>query len=266
MENPLLLLLPIILALWVGSFFYNLQYSRRKLTWLARWLEDSLAMLGSDIGSRWLNQNTLSIEVKQGKGRIREVVIVLGSVRREIFARLLTLVRGGKDSMTIMISINPPPRPGTEIEIFKKSDPVPRPVMLGLGGMKDWEVQDYSHGAPYRIASRLDQINGLAERVITLLNDDGYDIRRISVRPTSPHLLFVFNMVKLPKTDAHDLIQLIRNLIEEVADPQPPKRTGYKLRDKRTPKEPAIRVNPMLSLGDHHVPENYGKPGDPSTN
>jgi hypothetical protein len=273
MESPLLILVTVLLMAWVGSYFYSYQYSRRKLTFLARWLEDALPLLGSNISSRWLNQNTLSIEVKTGKDKIREAMVVLGTVRREIFAWLLSTLRGGKDSMTLLVALNTSIRSGTEFEIFRKNDPVPKTVLLGLGGLNDWEIQDYPREAPYRIASRLDESNELATRLITLLLDEGYDIRRISVRTTTPHLMVVLNITHQPRGSAHDLLQLIRNLAEDVVgqsvitrDKNNPPRSRNRPKEKRAAKAPVSDNNPLLSLGAHHVPENFGKPGDPSAN
>jgi len=267
MENPLFFLVLGTLVAWVGSYFYSVQYNRRKLTVLGRWLEDALTLLGNKVSSRWTNQDTLSISISNGRGRIKEVLVVLAAQRRDLFSMLISLLRGGKDSMSFVLALNPPTRAGAEFEIFKKGTPVPKTVLLGLGGVKDWQIEDNPRGAPYQVAARTEAARDMANRLIALLLDDGYDIRRVSIRPTTPHMLLVFDVPMLPRSDAHDLVQLIRNLAEEVSSTPPAPRN-----ERPTPPAPKKRAatrlptfNPESKLplsGKHHAQ----KPEGPSLN
>jgi hypothetical protein len=267
MENPLFFLVLGLMVAWVGSYFYSMQYNRRKLTILGRWLQEALTQLGGRVSSRWTNQDTLSISINDGRGRIKEVLVVLAAQRRDLYSMLISLVRGGKDSMSFVLALNPPTRAGAEFEIFKKGTPVPKAVLLGLGGVKDWAIEDYSRNALYQIAARTEATREMASRLITLLLDDGYDIRRVSIRPTTPHMMLVFDIPGLPQADAHDLVQLIRNLADEVSSTPPPSRI-----ERPSPPAPKKRMatrlptlNPESKLplsGKHHAQ----KPEGPSLN
>jgi hypothetical protein len=238
MDNPLFYLVLGILLAWAISFLYSFQVSRKKITWLARWLEPALPLLGSQIKSNWKGNNTLTITIERGKGIIRESAFVLGVQSKVLFSMLVSLVRGGKDSITILVSINPPTRAGAEFEIFEANAPVPR-SLLHLS-QTDWRIEDYPRGAPFKIAFKETAARESAFRLIALLKDDGFFIRRISVRLTTPHILIVLNVPHLPAARAEDLLQLIRNLAEEVAQPDvTPK--------PENPSRPALRKKPKPS-------------------
>jgi hypothetical protein len=246
MDNPFFYLALGILLAWAVSFLYSFQVSRRKLTLLARWLEPALPMLGNQINSSWKGNNTLTITVGRGKGIVREAAFVLGVQSKVLFSMLVSLVRGGKDSLTILVSINPPTRAGAEFEIFEANAPVPR-TLLKLP--PDWRIEDHGRGAPYKIAFRESTARDSAYRLIALLQDDHYFIRRISIRSSTPHLMLVFNVPRYPTGRAEDFIQLLRNLAEEVSQPsirdRDKDKSGSNKPDK--PSRPPLRKEPAKS-------------------
>lgn len=223
MDNLLFYLLLGVLVTWVGSYFYSYQYNRRKLRQLALWLKESLSLLGSGQSSRWYGTDRLDINIAEGRGNIRETALVLGVQSRQLFKAVVSLVRGGRDSMSMLVSLRTPPAQENEFEIFEGKGPLPRNVVLAAESDNPWQIVDYPREGAWRLAYRTEAAREIGLRVLTLLLDDGFDPRRISVRSTLPHLLFVLNVGSLPQTDAAPFLRLVKNLAEEIS--RPPKST-----------------------------------------
>lgn len=219
MDNPLFFLLLGLLVAWVGSYFYSFQHNRRQLRYLAGWLKEALSLLGSGYTSRWQGSDRLDIILAQGRGNIREAAIVLGMQSRQLFKALLSLVRAGRDSLTLLVSLKTPTVAGREFEIFEAKGPMPRNVSLEVESAQPWKIEDYPRAPLYRIAFRTSAARESAFGVLTLLLDDGFNLRRLSVRPSAPHLLLVLNLGVMPKTEATALLRLMKNLSEEVSQP-----------------------------------------------
>ncbi len=99
-QNPLAYFIFGLLFAWVGSYFYSAWHNRRRLTWLARWIEPALPILGTGLNSRWQGTDRLTILIDKGRGQIREAAVVIGMQSRRLFNALISLIRGGRDSMT----------------------------------------------------------------------------------------------------------------------------------------------------------------------
>ncbi|MEI6046699.1 MAG: hypothetical protein WCS37_20285 [Chloroflexota bacterium] len=216
LENPLAYFVFGLLFAWVGSYFYSAWHNRRKLTWMAHWLEEPLRILGSRITSRWNGTDQLNISIKDGNGVISEAIIVLGAQSRRIFNLIISLLRGGRDSMSFLIQIKRNPPFSSQFEIFGIKEPPPRMIALDA---QAWQVEDYPKGAPYRVAFKTKTGRESAFRLIALLHDLKLEIRRISVRSTVPQLFLVFNLNTLPQFDSAELLRIIRSLTEEVSQP-----------------------------------------------
>lgn len=219
MDNPLVFLLLGLLIVWVGSYFYSFQRNRRKLRLLASWLKEALPILGAKQSSRWQGADRLDVFVNEGRGNIREAAIVLGMQSRQLFKMIISLVRRGRDSMTTLVSLTKAPVAGNEFEIYEATGPIPRSVLAAAGTEQAWQTEDFSRNGAYKLAFRTTTAQETAQRVITLLLDDGYELRRFSVRPSAPHFMLVLNMGKMPQVEAADLLRLLRTLADEVARP-----------------------------------------------
>ena len=212
MNTPIFYFLMGIVFVWVLSYFYNYQASRSKLTRIARWLKDSLPILGGNPTSRWQGSNTLHILLNDGRGVISDGAIVVGTQSKELFAALVSLVRGGRDSLNFIFTLRPTPLAANAFEIFEAVGQIPRVVVLS--NPDEWQVELALNGL-YRVAYRTIAGRDIALRLITLLNDYGLDIRRISLRTEVPHLLLSFNLRTRINVDSHELLGTIRNLAEE---------------------------------------------------
>ena len=241
MDNPLLFLLLGLLVAWVGSYFYSFQRNRSKLRRLASWLKESLPILGAKQSSRWQGADRLDVFVNEGRGNIREAAIVLGMQSRQLIKALISLVRHGRDSMTVLVSLTKPPAAGNEFEIYEASGPLPRAVLAAAGTDQAWQTEDFPRANSYKISFRTDNAKEMAKRLLTLLLDDHYEVRRFSVRPYAPHFMLVLNLVKMPQADAAELLRLIRTLADEVARPE----KGSSKRPDKTAKT-ARRKNPAF--------------------
>jgi hypothetical protein len=85
--------------------------------------------------------------------------------------------------------------------------------------------------------------------------------------------MIVLNILHLPRTQSHDLLQLVRNLAEEISGTTPKRsddetslRPPVKPKKRRPPKSSAPVADPLLALDNHKVRDNFGQPGDPSAN
>ena len=212
MNTPIFYFLMGIVFVWVLSYFYNYQASRSKLTRIARWLKDSLPILGGNATSRWQGSNTLHILLNDGRGVISDGAIVIGTQSKELFAAMVSVVRGGRDSLNFIFTLRPAPLAANAFEIFEAVGQLPRVVVLS--NPDEWQVElapDGLHRVAYRTSTGRDN----ALRLITLLNDYGLDIRRISLRTEIPHLLLSFNLRTRINVNSHELLGTIRNLAEE---------------------------------------------------
>ncbi len=243
MDNPFFFLLLGLLVAWVGSYFYSFQHNRRKLRLLASWLKEALGLLGTRTTSRWRGADRLDVAIEEGRGNIREAALVVATQSRQLFRAMVSLVRGGRDSLTILVALRKETVPGREFEIFEAKGPAPRHIDLTLGTVSAWQIEDYSRNPAYRIAFRTPAAHDNASQVLALLLDDGFNVRRLSVRPTAPHLMLVLNMVSSPKVEAASLMRLVKTLSDEVAQPFK-QATPSKPAAERTPK--ARRSNPAL--------------------
>ncbi len=223
MDNPLVFLLLGLLIVWVGSYFYSFQRNRRKLRLLASWLKEALPILGAKQSSRWQGADRLDVFVNEGRGNIREAAIVLGMQSRQLFKMIISLVRRGRDSLTTLVSLTKAPVAGNEFEIYEAAGLIPRTVLAAAQTDQKWQTEDFSGNSSYKIAYRTANAKEMARRVLTLLLDDGFEVRRFSVRPGAPHFLLVLNLLKMPQVEAADLLRLLRALADEVA--LPPKNT-----------------------------------------
>ncbi len=259
LDNPLTYFVFGLLFAWVASYFYSIWHNRRKLTFVARWLEEALHILGSHTTSRWHGTDRLDILVGEGRGVIKEAAIVLGAQSRRLFSAMLSLVRGGRDSMSFLVQLSRNPQPLFHYEIFGLKEPLPQSVLLDS---QAWEIEDYPRGAPYRVAFKTSEGRASAFRVIALLHDMKLDIRRVSVRPNVPQLFFVFNLPGLPQSDANELLRLIRNLVEEVVEPTNPSTStpggrGPKLTARERP-----QINrPRNRNQNNRLPHDLSRPG-----
>jgi hypothetical protein len=216
LENPLAYFLLGLLFAWVGSYFYSPWHNRRKLTWMARWLEEPIHILGGRISSRWSGTDRLDILINDGRGVITEAAIVLGAQSRRIFNLIISLARGGRDSMSFLIQLRQTPPPSIHFEIFSTKAPLPRTIALDE---QSWQLENYPNGAPYRVAFKTTAGRDSAFRLIALLHDLRLEIRRISVRSTVPQLFLVFNLNRLPQFDSAELLRVIRSLADEITQP-----------------------------------------------
>ncbi len=212
MNTPIFYFLMGIVFVWVLSYFYNYQASRGKLTRIARWLKDSLPILGGSATSRWQGSNTLHILLNDGRGVISDGAIVIGTQSKELFAAMVSVVRGGRDSLNFIFTLRPAPLAANAFEIFEAVGQLPRVVVLS--NPDEWQVE-LVPSSLYRIAYRTITGRDNALRLIALLNDYGLDIRRISLRTEIPHLLLSFNLRTHINVDSHELLGTIRNLAEE---------------------------------------------------
>lgn len=212
MTSPLFYFLMGIVFVWVLSYFYNYQASRSKLKRIARWLNESLFILGGNPTSRWQGFNTLQILLNGGRGVIQDGAIIIGTQSKEMFAALVSLVRGGHDSLNFLFTLNPTPPLANVFEIFEAQGQVPRIVALSATG--EWQIEPTPNGS-YRVAYRTIAARDSAFRLVTLIKDYGLEIRRISLRSETPHLLLSFNLGNRINVEAHEFLQTIRNLAEE---------------------------------------------------
>jgi hypothetical protein len=253
MNSPILYFFMGIAFVWGLSYFYNYQISRSKLNKIARWLNEGLWVLGGKPTSRWQGSNTLRILLNGGRGVISDGAIVLGIQSKELAKALLSIMRGGRDSMNFVFTLTTPPQVANCFEIFEASGPLPRVIMLNVSG--EWMVEPASTGA-YRIAYLNNTGRESAIRLLTLFNDYGLDIRRISVRTEAPHLLLTFNLHGQIKVEARELLSTIRNLAEEAVHSgnstslQPPTKkspnNGNKTKSIRPLNRPTERKVPTL--------------------
>lgn len=248
LDNPLAYFVFGLLFAWVISYFYSAWHNRRKLTWLARWLEDALPLLGGKISSRFQGTERLDILVNEGRGVIKEAAIVLGVQSRRLFNLVISLIKGGRDSMSYMIHLNRAPDPNFYFEIYGLKEPVPRLILLDPA---TWQIEDYPR-APYRVAFKTSEAKESAFRLIALLHDLKLNIRRVSIRSTMPQIFMVFNLTHLPQVEAGELLRIIRSLVEEVTTPG---RGSNPTRPERpAAKNKARGKNPMFRPGiDHGV-------------
>ena len=163
MNNPFFYLLLGLAVVWIGSYFYSLQHNRRKLRWLAQWLREALPILGSGTTSRWQGADRLDVLLSQGRGPIRESAIVLGMQSRQFFRLLLSLVRGGRDSLSVLVSLTNPPQAGNEFEIFEAAGPLPQTL---VAAPQTWQTEDFR--ASHKIAFRTEAAHQSARQVLTL--------------------------------------------------------------------------------------------------
>lgn len=258
MDNPLVFLLLGLLVAWVGSYFYSFQRNRSKLRRLAGWLKEALPILGTKQSSRWQGADRLDVLVNEGRGNIREAAIVLGMQSRQLFKAIISLVRHGRDSMTVLVSLTKPPFAGNEFEIFEADGPLPRSVLAAVDTAQAWHIEDFPRANSYKIAFRTDTAKEMAKRLLTLLLDDQFEVRRFSVRPNAPHFLLVLNLGRMPQVEAAGLLRLLRSLADEVARPDNPKHSDKdKLLKTSRRKTPAF-VEPELLLPGDTRPDQDG--------
>lgn len=255
-DNPLVFLLLGLLILWVGSYFYSFQRNRSKLRNLASWLKDDLPILGVKPSSRWQGADRLDVFVNEGRGNIREAAIVLGMQSRQLFKMVISLVRRGRDSMTTLVSLTKAPAAGNEFEIYEAAGPIPRVVLASADTDQKWETIDFSRNNAYKIAYRTETARETAERVLTLLLNDRFEVRRFSVRPNAPHFLLVLNLVKMPQVEAAELLRLLRNLADEVArPPKTAKPSTSKSAKRKNPATPGVLLPAETGRGaDGYLP------------
>lgn len=243
MNSPLFYFFLGIVFVWVVSYFYNFQASRSKLKRVGQWLNEGLFILGGKPSSRWRGANTLQILLNGGRGVISDGAIVVGTQSKELFAALVSLTRGGRDSMNFLFTLQPAPPNSNNFEIFEARGQIPRVVMLNAGG--EWQTETTADER-YKIAYHTIAARDNAQRLITLLRDYGLEIRRVSLRNQTPHLLLSFNLRGQINVAAQELLQTIRNLAEESvrsgtpADitPSPKPRSTKSSKPKRRPLSP----------------------------
>ncbi len=254
-NNPLFFLLLGLLVTWVGSYFYSIQFNRRRLRGLAQWLQSALPLLGIKWNSRWQGADRLDVLVSEGRDNVREAAIVMALQSRQLFKALLSTLRHGRDSLTLLASLNhAPPRSG-EYEIFEASGPLPRYVAAEANGVQPWEVLDYPRSKVYRVAARSQSGREAAFRVLTLLLDDGLEVRRISLRAGAPHIMVVVNLGKLPQIEAAAFLRVIKNMSDEAAPPTRAKPSGTGRKSKDIGSKLPSTSNPRYSNNghqDHH--------------
>ena len=263
MDNPLFFLLLGLLVAWVGSYFYSFQHNRRKLRYLALWLQEALVLLGSGYTSRWQGSDRLDIILPEGRGNIREAAIVLGMQSRQLFKALLSLVRAGRDSLTLLVSLRTGTVAGREFEIFEAKGPIPRSITLAADSVQPWKIEDYPRAPLYRVAFRTPAARESAYAVLALLLDDGFNLRRLSARSSAPHLMLVLNLGVVPKVEAASLLRLMKNLSDEVSQPFKTE-TPAKTRPNRTATRRATppgqifpkEDTPSASEADHKLSRN----------
>jgi len=117
--------------------------------------------------------------------------------------------------MSFLISLNRTPGPTTHFEIFATKEPPPRNLAVAA---ENWQIESHPSHASYQVAFKNVVGRESAFRLITLLRDSQFDIRRVSVRPGLPHLFLILNLNQLPQTEAADLLRLLRNLADEVSN------------------------------------------------
>ncbi len=271
MDNPLYFLLLGVLVAWVGSYFYSLQHNRRKLRILALWLQEALKLLGTKPSSRWQGTDRLDLNLTEGRGNVREAAIVLGMQSRQLFKALISTMRGGRDSLTLLMSLRTATVAGREFEIFEAKGPLPQSVVSAAGTILAWEIEDYSRAKNYRVAFRTPAARDTAYRVLALLLDDGFNIRRLSVRPSAPHILLVLNMGVIPQVEAAALLRTVKTLSDEVAEPfkvTPSRTTRPRQRRPAEPgnqnfpptgKAPASGLDPGLTHNGYHTSNGHSQ-------
>lgn len=255
MDNPLLFLLLGLLVVWVGSYFYSFQRNRSRLRLLAAWLKDSLPILGSKQSSRWQGADRLDVFVNEGRGNIREAAIVLGMQSRQLVKAIISLTRRGRDSMSVLVSLDKPPADGNEFEIYEASGPIPRVVLAAAGTDQAWQTEDFPRANSFKISFRTDNAKEMAKRTLTLLLDDQYEVRRFSVRLNAPHFMLVLNLVRLPQAESAGLLRLLRTLADEVARPG---KSGAKQTAKGNKRKTQGFVEPKLLLPTESRPGQNG--------
>ncbi len=262
MDNPLFYLLLGFLVAWAGSYFYSLQHNQRKLRLLALWLRDSLHILGAKPSSTRHGPDRLDIIVSDGRGNIREAAMVMGMQSRQLFRALISLVRGGRDSLSVLVSLQGTPTGGSEFEIFEASGPLPKTVIAAAGTVGEWEVETYASNPAYKIAFRTDSARDAAIRALTLLLDDRFSVRRLSLRATAPHIFLILNLVSLPQVESASLLRLVRSLADEAVGPVKPD-SGKRSRPAKSsaPSRRPIASNPSVLPGDNRPPAPGLDPG-----
>lgn len=219
MNSPLFYFFLGIVFVWVVSYFYNFQISRSKLKKVGQWLNEGLFILGGKPSSRWRGANTLQILLNGGRGAISDGAIVLGTQSKELFAALVSLTRGGRDSMNFLFTLQPVPPLTNNFEIFEANGQIPRVVILNAGG--EWQTE-ITADEKYKIAYHTVSARDTAQQLLSLLRDYGMDVRRISLRNQTPHLLLSFNLRGQINVASQEFLQTIRNLAEEsVRDGKP---------------------------------------------
>jgi hypothetical protein len=257
MENPLFFVLLVLLVAWASSYLYSFQHNRSKLRSLAGWLQDALSLLGSGYNSRWRGSDRLDVVIPTGRGNIREAAIVIGMQSRQLVKAVISLVRRGRDSLTMLISLKDAPVAGREFEIFESKGPMPRNVLLAEGSLQSWEVETYPQNANYQVAFRTQAARKSAFTLLAALQDNRFDLRRLSVRASAPHLMLVLNVGAIPKSDASALLRLVKNLSQDVAQPLKPE-TSAKSRSKQSSKPGRASQTAQPLLPEDAVPPTPG--------
>jgi hypothetical protein len=268
MDNPLLFLLLGLLVAWVGSYFYSFQHNRRKLRLLASWLKEALPILGVKQSSRWQGADRLDVLINEGRGNIREAAIVLGMQSRQLIKGLISLLRHGRDSLTALVSLTKPPVAGNEFEIFEASSPLPRSVLAAIDTAQAWKIEDFPRPNAYKIAFRTDNGKEMAKRLLLLLLDDNFQVRRFSVRPNAPHFLLVLNLGKLPQVEAAVLLRLLRSLADEVALPNKnkPRQSGKLFKNSPSKNPPFVEPEMILPTDTRPARDGYTRTTNHSKN
>ncbi|HEX2911150.1 MAG TPA: hypothetical protein VH186_10110 [Chloroflexia bacterium] len=245
MDNPFFYLLLGLLVAWIGSYFYSIQRNRKRLREIAYWLQDALPLLGAKHTSQWRGADRLDIFVNEGRGNIREAALVGGMQSRQLFKAVISLIRGGRDSLTLLVSLQKPPASGNEFEIFEAKMPVPRTVVGASDSGNPWQIENYARSNFYKLAFRTPNAREMASRILTLLLDDGFVVRRLSTRPGAPHIMLVLNMSAAPKVEAAALLRLVKGLSDELPRSEQP---GTKDRPGSRPsksKPPSLPGKPL---------------------
>jgi hypothetical protein len=243
MDNPLVYLLLGLLVAWVLSYFYSYMHNQRKLKNVAAWLQTSIHILGTKVSSRWYGTDRMDVTVAEGRGNIFEAAVVLGVQSRQLFRALLSILRGGRDSISILATLRKPTARGMEFEIYETKGPVPATVATAEKSSQPWQIVAHPKAAAYQIAYRTPGAKEMAIRTLTLLLDDKFDLRRFSVRSSSPHIFVIVNSGMLPPSDAANLLQLVRTISDEVAT-LPEKELG---RSPKSPKNQPKNENKSLA-------------------
>lgn len=262
MDNPLFFLLLGVAVAWVGSYFYSMLHNQRKVKVLAAWLQASIHILGTKISSRFVGTDRVDATVGEGRGNIYEAAIVIGVQSRQFFRAVLSLARGGRDSITILATLRRPTARGLEFEIFEANGPLPVTVVTAGTSSEPFEISEHPNQPAYKVAYRSLGGREIALRTLTILLDDKFNVRRFSVRPTSPHFMVVLNVNALPQSDSSNLLQLVKTLSDEVAVAPVPATTPAKAERKaKRSNQPVIKTNLSILPRNGAVPAPGIDPG-----